>query len=469
VDELLLMLAGSDPSLRGLEVESLVGHGVSPRVAQLRAIALLRRGGFEARRDRGDSKRVDQVRVRRSEAVTGQDMITEPRASSTRSGSRVVPDPVAVIESNGGIPATNAGSDMAGPGRPAWSLAIALHRFESARPRARPTSSLRAYELYLRGLERYRIPSPPEMVLEVDRSLRAAIREDPYFAEPRAVLATQLVGLSAQVRPAIEVLPEARELAEKAAELKPDSAEAHTALGNVAMQADRDWVAAEEEFRKAISLNPGDPAAHGWYGFLLEVLQRYGAANRQGQVAQYLDPMWAIPEFQVLTLRRSPAEPVTLMQRCGGLMSKFGDRVEVRAGFGWGCALSGHAREANASVRGLSSAPDFTSQRARAEVLAALGNPGAMRELVQDWEDQRFAENHSLSDLAQCYSLAGDPEAALEALERDSKAGYPNLWYVYEDRSLDPLRRDPRFSELLTRSNLPSTLSRPLVSVARAK
>jgi hypothetical protein len=309
----------------------------------------------------------------------------------------------------------------------------------------------------------------PEVDFKVQELLRAAIREDPCFAEPRAVLATHLVGLASQVRPADEVLPEARGLAAKAAELNPDSAEAHTALGNVAMQADNDWVQAEEEFRKAVSLNPGYAAGHGWYGFLLEVLQRYGAANRQVRIAAYLDPFWSMPEFQVVTARRSPADPVSLMLRCGKLMPTFGDRLWVRSAFAWGCALSGRRQDALASVRALSNSSDLASRRAQAEALAAAGDTRAMRAFVGDWEDRRFSEHLAPSDAAQCYSLAGDPEAALEILERDRRSGHPALWYLYEDRAFDPLREDPRFEEILAASNLPTKLSRPLVPIGRAR
>lgn len=473
VDTFLTRLANRDPDLQALELHLPPGLRPSLTLSQLRSIGELRRRAFGSFRNCGESKKPGRGPVRCQDPTRGPRGAIEQPTFISHPETRELRAPHTDFDSAEACRLRDLTDEWGGPNRPAWSVGIALCKFEATRPRARPTSSLTAYELYLHGMESFRtIYYPhvtPDALRPTQELLRAAIREDPYFAEPRAILATCLVSISDEFCPAVEVLPEAKELASKAAELNPDSSEAHTALGNVAMQADFDWPRAEDEFRRAIALNPSDPAAHAWYSFLLEILQRYRESNRQFAIACALDLFWSLPEFQVLRTRRSAADPMTLMHRCAGLMPEFGDRIGVRSGFAWGCALSGRTQETLASVKPISSASDLASRSARAEALAAMGRVGPVRELARDWEGGRFSEFLPIARVGQWYSLAGDPEGGFEMLDRDRHSGHPGLWYIYEDRAFDPIRKDPRFEEMLIALKLPTKLSRPLVSVGRAK
>jgi hypothetical protein len=58
--------------------------------------------------------------------------------------------------------------------------------------------------------------------------------------------------------------------------------------------------------------------------------------------------------------------------------------------------------------------------------------------------------------IARFYQFAGENDRALEMLERSYKAHDPNLPYISANPESDPLRRDPRFQDLLRRMKLPS-------------
>jgi tetratricopeptide (TPR) repeat protein len=91
--------------------------------------------------------------------------------------------------------------------------------------------------------------------------------------------------------PPNEVHPKAKAAALKALEIDDTSAEAHTSLGMVKMHYDWDWDGAEEEFQRAIELNPGYAMAHQGYAMLLMFVGRLDEAVVEIKCARELDPL----------------------------------------------------------------------------------------------------------------------------------------------------------------------------------
>ena len=93
--------------------------------------------------------------------------------------------------------------------------------------------------------------------------------------------------------PTAEAYARAKAAAEKALELDEALAEAHSALASVKIFADWDWSGAEQEFQKAIALNPNYAVAHAEYGhkILSAIMGRYDDALAELQRAQELDPL----------------------------------------------------------------------------------------------------------------------------------------------------------------------------------
>jgi len=89
------------------------------------------------------------------------------------------------------------------------------------------------------------------------------------------------------------VYPLARAAAEKALELDPTLASAHTVLGDVSKGFDRNWEQAERRFQKALRLNPNYAVAHQWYANLFSILDRHAEAIAAVEQARRLDPLSA--------------------------------------------------------------------------------------------------------------------------------------------------------------------------------
>jgi len=88
-----------------------------------------------------------------------------------------------------------------------------------------------------------------------------------------------------------ENYPRADAAASKALELDDALAEAHTALGPFRLEFDRNWAAAEREFKRAIELNPNYPNARQFYSWCLIAISRYDESIAEGKRALELDPL----------------------------------------------------------------------------------------------------------------------------------------------------------------------------------
>ncbi len=359
--------------------------------------------------------------------------------------------------------------------RTAGALRVELLRSEREAIRESPTSSVAAYESYLRGVQAHRnLPSSQEE--EITRVAEAyfeeAIREDPRFSAAYASLATLLIGAMGDTRPASEVVPRARELVAKAIALDPSSADARTAAGNLAMQVDLDWSRAEAEFQQAISLSASSTVARFWYSFLLQVLQRFEEAKKQYLAAIPLDPLWAGLRLGLVTTYELSGDVESAIDLCEGLANSFHDDLGVRLALAWAYALAGRTGAALSLLETLTD-PTRPSSRlliepwspGRSAILAYIGRPKEARAALTEWEEGRSTGYLSPGIAAAYYALWGEKDRSLSLLERDLEEGDPSLWMIYQTPFFDTVRGEPRFVALLRAMHLPTTLTRAHRSV----
>lgn len=153
------------------------------------------------------------------------------------------------------------------------------------------TQSPKAHEQYLRG--RYAASLRTAAALtDAARHFEQAIAADPKYALALSGLADchALSPLYAGADPTT-AMPSARAAAQRALELDPNLAEAHTSLGYVQFAFEWDFGAAEASFRQAIALAPNYATAHQWLHELL--CSRGRVAEQKAAVARAhaLDPL----------------------------------------------------------------------------------------------------------------------------------------------------------------------------------
>src|SRR5688572_16490534 len=91
--------------------------------------------------------------------------------------------------------------------------------------------------------------------------------------------------------PPTEAFPKAEAAATRAVALDPTLAAPRATLGYVALYHHWDLGRGEEEFRRAIALDPNYSTAHQWYANLLAAAGRFPEAEREMRRAQEIDPL----------------------------------------------------------------------------------------------------------------------------------------------------------------------------------
>ena len=128
----------------------------------------------------------------------------------------------------------------------------------------RPTDSLEAYELYVKG--RVCLYQRGPGILRARECFERAVELDQRYALAWAGLADTRTSQAVYgLLPPDETLPHALEAARRATELGPDLADTHNALA-YASWINRDWPTAEREFLRALEVNPTHVQARCWYG-----------------------------------------------------------------------------------------------------------------------------------------------------------------------------------------------------------
>jgi TolB-like protein len=216
-----------------------------------------------------------------------------------------------------------------------------------AAPVAPPTSDLDAYDLYLaaRTQAALRLPASLRKAVEL---MEQAVRLDPQFARGQAQLAASLLFLRAcgddsdPEQAAVE-LRRAEAAIHRALALDPDLSEAHDAYGNLLRDADRPG--AEEEYKRALELNPNNAVAWHDYAVLLgRFARRPFASDRATARALELDPRqpvtWANYLSKIVSrgrdyFERERARAIQVVGDMPGAVDRFPNPIwaEDRAGY----------------------------------------------------------------------------------------------------------------------------------------
>jgi len=176
------------------------------------------------------------------------------------------------------------------------ALKVTLLDTEKERLAQRYQPTLEAYEQLILGRHEMAKRTAGSLAA-AEQYFKQAIELDPDYALPYVGLAhtynLQVLfgGLVFE-----ESLQRRQPLVEKALELDPLSGEAHTAKAALhqmqqAKTGEEDHDVIEEEYLKAIKLNPNYATAHQWYGILLDDQGRFEEALVQIRLAAKLDPM----------------------------------------------------------------------------------------------------------------------------------------------------------------------------------
>jgi tetratricopeptide (TPR) repeat protein len=337
----------------------------------------------------------------------------------------------------------------------AEALRVRILSAERERVEKKPTESTTAYSLYLRGRFHWNKRGVQDLKKAMEY-FEQAVHEDPGFALGYAGQADCAVLLrnNWNIDPE-ENLAKAKAMAEKALQLEPTLAEAHTTLGMVYYD-ECDPRRAEEEYRKAIELKPSYATAHQWYSWVLRSELRWDEALKEIEKAVELDPLsgiiisnlglyyWAKRDWQ------RAAEKFRIALELG----YEGAHSELCVAYGMMKMYDQMDKEAEAYARYTQDI--FPRIKTGIDVLRACfkGDKETVRRLLPELEAYpKGTGGWGSIDIAEFHFFLGDVDKGFEWLERAySKREWPlNIQYAW---FLDGVRTDPRYLDLLKRLGL---------------
>jgi len=268
-----------------------------------------------------------------------------------------------------------------------------------------------------------------------------------------------------------EALPRAREADEKALQLDPSLAEAHTWLGVTHWWYERDKAAARREFQIALTMQPDLASAHEFYGWYLVAAGQVDEGLAESRRAVELDPLSSETNTYLgvnLYLARRYDEAIRQLR---GAISTDPDYGWAKLWLGRALARVGKLTEALAELRtGLGQGwtnPEFESALGRA--YADAGNRPEAEKVLD-----RFRERLQVG-FVPAYSIAtvhvglGHIDEAFDWLAKaEAERSYYIPWLKL-DPELDPLRADPRFAALLKKVGMEPRASTPVVDLRRRR
>ena len=315
----------------------------------------------------------------------------------------------------------------------------------------RHTEDLEAYGNYLKGRYVWNRRGAGDLRKSVEY-FQLALRADAEYALAYAGLADaySLLGWYRHL-PAKEAFTKTRLAAQSALNLDDSLAEAHTSLAYSRFLYDWDWPGAEEEFKRALELNPGYSTALHWYAEFLMAMGRLDEAHEQLARAQRLDPLslsirtgvgWAHyfsgdyrkaideyedilvvnPDFVIIPWFLGPAYvQAGEHDRAIELYEEWTERVEQRRGL-------------------------------RAFLACALAKAGRMDPARRIWMELDGATGSGRitpDNLARVLTGLGNVQGAIDQLYLALQGRCWPLVFLKVEPAYDDLRADPRFKALL--------------------
>jgi serine/threonine protein kinase/tetratricopeptide (TPR) repeat protein len=335
---------------------------------------------------------------------------------------------------------------------------LTLTALRSARLVKVATTSVNAYELYLRG--RALLFKRGRHVAEGIDCLRRAVNLDPGFAAAWAGLADvhSVRGYWGMAPPG-ETMPKSLTAARRAIQLDPHLAEAHSALAVALLLWERDYVAADAAFRRCLELTPADTQGRCWYAlFNLQCVQRrFEKGVAEARKALAADPLSAYATA-ILALTLALAGQTAEAVEEGRLATQRDPDSFVTH---WSHAIVAHLHGAyEESIAAFTTAAAVSERHPFAIAYAAA--------VYADWGKKSDAEAMHEEALARsegayvpCGLLAvsaaavGDIDLAIELVQESCDEREPGLVLLARTPYGRRLRQDPRFAEIRRRLALP--------------
>jgi tetratricopeptide (TPR) repeat protein len=234
-------------------------------------------------------------------------------------------------------------------------------------------------------------------------------------------------------------------------------AESHASLAMELTRSGWNWSDAENEYRRAITLNPSYSMGHRLYASNLSATGRHREAFQQIKEAMRLDPL-SLPNnaevIRTLYYARDYDQAIEQSQKAMQLDPNY-----ARTHFWLGRVYSqkGMHREAiMASEKVLETMPDSNlGLTEMAYALAAAGRQTEARKILRRLEERSERAFVPAYNLAIIHIALNEKEVAMRYMQQAYEHRDWALVVLAVEPRLDPLRRDPRLQAILAKLRFP--------------
>ncbi|MEP6923507.1 MAG: tetratricopeptide repeat protein [Pyrinomonadaceae bacterium] len=332
-------------------------------------------------------------------------------------------------------------------------VASALKIRLGGREKKRYTENVEAYQLYMKG--RFHLLKAIKSDTETSVSyFEQAIEADPGYALAYAGLSDAYRGLTVGGdMPSTEFMPKARAAALRAIEIDDTLAEAHANLGHVMFWYDWDWNAAENQYKRALELDPNSADALQFYAHLLSSAGRHTEALAKIKRARELDPV---------NLRVNAIEGMLLMYagQTDEAIARLQKTLELDPNYRLANMMAARAY----SEKGMFAEAIAATSKARelsavgSELIAygayALAKSGKHTEAQATLDEllklstEKYVPPYNI---ALVYNALGESDKALDYLEKGFTEKDVRMVWLKVEPKWNNLRNEPRFQDLLRR------------------
>ncbi len=335
-------------------------------------------------------------------------------------------------------------------------LRLKLTGEEKKRLTGRDTTNAEAYQFYLRGRYFWNKRTADGIKKAIDQ-FQQAIDRDPNYALGYVGL-TDCYALLEEYAgvPGSETLPKARVAADRALQIDDTLSEAHTSSGVIFFQMWR-WAETEEEYKRAISLNPNYPTAHHWLSIYFRAKGQLDDSLREINRAQELDPLSSV-------IGQNIAEIYLLKNDLNSAIAECKRIIELDPNFPGAHEELGFAylkqRRYEEAIAEFQKTVELSGSASKNQgdlgyCYAVTGRRAEAQAILKELEE-KYARREAIGQyLAEVYAGLGDKDQAFAWLEKDfeRRSGirlpFVKWWFTFDD-----LRGDPRYADLVRRMGL---------------
>jgi tetratricopeptide (TPR) repeat protein len=316
----------------------------------------------------------------------------------------------------------------------------------------RGTDSEEAYRLYLQAMYLVDKENPTESKRAIEL-FDQALTIDPNYSKAWANKARAHCHFAhtGGSSPDAE-FEKAKPALERAFALDANLADAHAVLGII--ETDYDWDIAEgdRQFRRAIELSPNTDIFYRWYASRLVFQGRYDEAIAAAKTAIDLNPSYIFHQViygRILYFVRRYDDAITQLER----IAEIDSNNPVVFNTLWRCfhQKADYSRAYASFMKFQQLNGTKTDELKNYETLYASG--GWQSVLLKYLEIVKAADANGSNayTIAVLWALAGEREQSLRFLEEAEKNRSLQIPGIKSDPSLDLVRGDPRFEELVRR------------------